>query len=126
VRDIQNYMARDNPEGKQAFIRRKARENQNNTEGEEILWSRHGIAELVNESWSRTAVEEGLQDCEVIEDYPTTRRLLPDCLVLGWLASGEPFHAVIAIDETRDRLLIVTTYRPTREEWEDDWRTRRK
>ena len=115
-----------NVERKQDFIRRKAGENRADPEGAKILWSRHGIAELVNEGWSRKAVEEGLQDCEVIEDYPTTHRPLPDSLVLGWLASGEPFHALIAIDETKDRLFVVTLYKPTPEEWQDDWQTRNR
>jgi len=111
---------------RQYFIRWKARQNQVGPQGQKILWSRHGIAELVNEGWSRTAVETGLQSCEVIEDYPAAHRPLPDCLVLGWVASGEPFHAVIAMDEPNDRLLVVTVYKPTLEEWQDDWRTRRK
>ena len=115
-----------NVEGKQDFIRRKAGENRADPEGAKILWSRHGIAELVNEGWSLRAVEEGLQDCEVIEDYRTTHRPLPDCLVLGWLASGEPIHAVKAIDETKDRLFVVTIYKPTPEEWQNDWRTRKR
>ena len=48
------------------------------------------------------------------------------CLVLGWLATGEPFHAVIAVDEVNDRLFVVTVYKPSPEEWEDDWQTRKK
>jgi hypothetical protein len=71
-------------------------------------------------------VEEALQDGEVIEDYPAAHRLLPDCLVLGWLATGEPLHAVIAIDEVNDRLFVVTVYEPSLEEWKDGWRTRKK
>ena len=102
---------------KQEFIRRKAQENQTTSEGEKVLWSRHGITELVNEGWTRPSVEEGLQTCEVIEDYPASRRSLPDCLVLGWVSAGEPFHAVIAIDEAKGRLLVITVYKPTPEEW---------
>ena len=108
------------------FILWKARQNKADPEGAKILWSRHGIVELVNEGWSRVAVEEGLQNCEIIEDYPTTHRPLSDCLVLGWLASEEPFHAVVAVDDTNDRLFIVTVYSPTTERWEDDWRTRKE
>ena len=114
------------PEDKQDFIRSKARENQSTEEGDKILWSRHGTTELLNEGWSRATVEEALQDGEVIEDYPALHRALPDCLVLGRLKNGEPLHAVIAIDEANDRLFIVTVYRPSHEEWNDEWRTRRK
>jgi len=113
-------------EAKQDFIRWKAHQNRADPAGAKILWSRHGIAELVREGWNRALVEAGLQDSKVIEDYPTLHRQLPDCLVLGWLATGEPFHAVIAIDEVKDRLFVVTVYKPSPEEWEDDWRTRKK
>jgi len=113
-------------EDKQSFIRNKARENRQDSEGEKILWSRHGAAKLAVEGWYRTAVERGLEAADVIEDYPTAHRVLPDCLVLAWLASGAPFHAVIAVDGANDRLFVVTVYRPTSEEWQDDWRTRKR
>ena len=57
-------------EGKENFIRLKATENRSDPQGSMVLWSRHSIAELSNEGWGRIAVEEGLQECRVIEDYP--------------------------------------------------------
>lgn len=111
---------------KQAFIRLKAHQNQTHPEGSRILWSRHAIAELVKEGLARAQVEKALKAGKVIEDYPTLHRLLPDCLVLSRLAHEEPIHAVIAIDEAKDRLFVITVYEPSAEEWEDDWRTRRK
>jgi len=35
-------------------------------------------------------------------------------------------HAVVVIDEINDRLFVVTVHEPSPEEWEDDWRTRKK
>jgi hypothetical protein len=113
------------PVDKQDFIREKARQNQAEPEGGKILWSRHAIAELANESWSRNEVEKALESGEVIEDYPAQHRPLPDCLVLGRLPDDKPIHAVIAMDETNDRLFVVTVYKPDPEEWEDDGRTRK-
>jgi hypothetical protein len=111
---------------KQAHIRRLARENQVDPDGARILWSRHAITELFNEGWQRVDVELGLQRCDLIEDYPHLHRRLPDCLVLGWRDNGEPFHAVVAIDAAKDRLLIVTVYKPSDEEWDNDWRKRKQ
>lgn len=111
---------------KQEFIRLKARQNQTDPAGEKIRWSRHGIIELINEGWSRVSVEIALRSGEVIEDYPSLTRPLPDCLVLSRLPSGKPCHAVIALDEENDRLFVVTVYQPTDKEWENDWRTRKK
>src|SRR5205809_1020924 len=110
---------------KQDFICEKARQNRSDPKGEKILWSRHAIAELAEESWSRREVEEALQSSEIVEDYPSQHRFLPDCLVLGWMSSRKPVHAVVAIDETHDRLFVVTVYQPSLEEWEDGWRTRK-
>ena len=68
-------------------------------------------------------MESAFRHCEVIEDYPATHRPLPDCLILAWLADGRPLHAVIAIDDHKDRIFVVTVYVPDRERWHDDWRT---
>lgn len=114
-----------NTEDRQRFIIQIACQNQLDPEGARIRWSRHGITELVNEGWDRASVEEALQNGKIIEDYPALHRPLPDCLVLGLLATGEPLHAVIAIDEANERLFVVTVYRPSPEEWEDDWQTRK-
>ena len=111
---------------KQNLIRRIARQNQGDPDGAKILWSRHGIVELANEGWQRSLVEAGLHRSEIIEDHPTLTRPSPDCLVLGQSATSEPFHAVIAIDEINDRLFVITIYKPSLEEWENDWRTRKK
>ncbi len=110
---------------KQDFIHEKARQNADDPEGARILWSRHAIVELANEHWAREAVEKSLVEAELIEDYPTQHRPLPDCLVLSQLSSDEPLHAVVAVDEANDRLFIVTVYKPNLEEWENDWRTRK-
>ena len=111
--------------GKQRFIRRKSLENRYDPEGAKVYWSRHAIAEMVNDGLSRFEIEEALAKCEVIEDYPAGHRPLPDCLVLASLSEVRPLHAVIAIDETRDRVFVITVYLPSREEWQDDWRTRK-
>ncbi|NVM56743.1 MAG: DUF4258 domain-containing protein [Desulfobacterales bacterium] len=112
-------------ETKQAFIRRVAKENQTDPEGVRILWSRHAVVELALEGWNRRQVEGALLDSEVIEDYPTLHRPLPDCLVLVWVTSTIPVHVVVAIDQDLDRILLVTVYQPSEEEWEDDWKTRK-
>jgi hypothetical protein len=113
------------PESKQAFIRTKARQNRLDREMTRVVWSRHAIQELVADDLTRAQVERALQVCKVIEDYPVVHRPLPDCLVLGWLSTGEPIHAVLAVDVEQDRVLVITVYRPNVEEWENDWRTRR-
>ncbi|MQF96306.1 MAG: DUF4258 domain-containing protein [SAR202 cluster bacterium] len=88
-------------------------------------WSRHAIVELVNETLNHESIESGFLTCEMIEDYPAGPRALPDYLVLGTSSSGEIFHAVLAIYNSNERLLVVTVYAPTAEESQDGWRIRR-
>ena len=78
---------------KQSFIRDMAYQNQRDSQGTRVLWSRHAAIELVADNLTRYQVERALQRAEVIEDYPHLHRPLPDCLVLGWVSSGEPIHA---------------------------------
>ena len=62
------------------------------------------------EGWKRRQVEGALLNSEVIEDYPTLHRALPDCLVLAWMTSTTPIQLVVTIDEELDRILVVTVY----------------
>ena len=110
---------------KQTLIQNIATQNQADSEGQLVLWSRHATVELVNEGWERKAVETALATSVIIEDYPTMHRPLPDCLVLGTLLNDEPLHAVIAVDTDANKLFVVTVYRPSSEEWENDWQTRK-
>ncbi len=103
---------------KQTFIRQKVIERK-------VKWSRHALNELASEPMSVGDVETALRQAEVIEDYPHPHRYLPDCLALAFVAPNKPIHCVIAINESRDYILIVTVYQPMAEEWEDDWRSRK-
>ena len=110
----------------QAFVRQKACENASPPVGHKVLWSRHAIAKLVIEGLSRTVVEEALREAEVIEVYPMVTRPLPDGLVLIQLEKGHPLHAVVAVDESNDRVFVVTIYTPDPDRWNHDFRTRRR
>ncbi len=112
-------------EDKQNFIQEMAVANEYDLEGERIYWSRHAITEAVNDSLTRQEVEAALTAAEIIEDYPVKRRPLPDCLVLTFLPDERPLHAVVAIDQEKERIFIVTVYLPSKEKWHDDWRTRK-
>ena len=110
---------------KQRFIRQKAAENRSDPKDAKVYWSRHAIAELINDNLTRTEVERELERSEIIEDYPIGHRPLPDCLVLAKLSQTQPIHAVIAVDKARDRIFVITIYVPSAERWHNDWRTRK-
>jgi len=59
----------------------------------------------------------------LIENYPEDLRG-HSCLMLGWGEGDRPLHVVCA--PKPDYLAVITTYLPSLEQWEPDWRTRRK
>jgi len=63
-----------------------------------------------------------LSGFELIEDYPNDPRG-HSCLVLTWVRE-KPVHVVCAPHE--EVLIIVTVYIPSSEDWEEDFKTRRK
>ena len=58
---------------------------------------------------------------EIIEEYPDDPRG-PSCLLLCRI-NGLPFHVVCAPHE--DTLIIISVYRPDKEKWCQDSRSRR-
>ena len=68
-------------------------------------------------------VEEAIGAGAIIEDYPDDPRG-PSCLILG-RSGGRPLHIVCGRLEEQ-RILIITAYEPDPDEWEPDWRTRRR
>ena len=60
---------------------------------------------------------------DVIEDYPDDPRG-HSCLMLGWGESGQAIHVVCAPRE--DFLAIITAYVPSEDEWERDFKVRRR
>ena len=65
-----------------------------------------------------------LLEGERIEDYPDAYPL-PAALFLGW-PRGRSLHVVAALDTASKTAYVITAYEPTREQFEPDFRTRRK
>jgi len=68
-------------------------------------------------------VLEILLSGEIIEDYPEDKPY-PSALFLGFI-SGEPLHVVAAFDEG-GLFSYITTYRPSSQHFERDYKTRKK
>lgn len=60
---------------------------------------------------------------EIIEDYPEDARG-HSCLILGYGKGDRAIHVVCSPKD--DYLAVITAYLPDSNEWEDDFRTRRK
>ena len=56
--------------------------------------------------------------------YARLNKYLPSYLVLARLP-GEAIHVLFAADVGGDNVRVITAYRPSRDEWADDLKTRR-
>jgi Domain of unknown function (DUF4258) len=89
-----------------------------------LEWQRHALERMVERGITRAEVREVLLGGERIEDYPKNRPL-PSGLFLSWVR-GRPLHVVAAFDMANRTVAIITTYEPTVEYFEADFRTRRR
>jgi hypothetical protein len=67
-------------------------------------------------------VREILLKGEIIEDYSDDPRG-HSCLMLGFGEENRPIHVVCSPKE--DYLAVITAYIPNKNEWENDYKTRR-
>jgi len=89
-----------------------------------ILFLPHAVQQmsrperLISAAEVRHVVDMGA----VIEDYPEDLRG-HSCLLLGEGTDHRPLHVVCA--PKAEYLAIITAYLPSRDQWEDDMRTRK-
>jgi len=86
--------------------------------------TRHATIVRLERGIGISELEHALLSGEVIEQYPDDQPY-PSCLVLGWIASGDPLHVVCSRGDREPALRIVTLYEPDDALWEQDYRTRK-
>lgn len=69
--------------------------------------TKHATIVRLERGISIIEMEQVLLNGEIIERYPDAQPY-PSCLVLGWLASGDPPHVVCSRGNTEPALRIVT------------------
>jgi hypothetical protein len=60
---------------------------------------------------------------ELVESYPDDK-YLPSYLLLA-RPEGDAIHILFAVDVVGDNVRVVTAYRPSPDEWIDEFKTRR-
>ena len=88
-----------------------------------LLWTYHVNMRLVGRFIPRESILAAVDTFELVEAYPDDK-YLPSYLVLG-RSAGEAFHVLFAVDVEGGNVRVVTAYRPSEGEWENDWKTRR-
>ena len=72
---------------------------------------------------SSAEVQMVIEQGEIIEDYPDDPRG-HSCLMLGFGENGRPIHVLCSPKD--EFLAIITAYLPDKDEWEDNFRVRRR
>jgi hypothetical protein len=88
-----------------------------------IMWTYHVNIRLAGRFIPREVILSASETYERVEAYPQDK-YLPSYLVLAQ-EGPEFFHILFATDVAGDNVRVVTAYRPDRNEWEDDLKTRR-
>jgi hypothetical protein len=73
---------------------------------------------------SREAVFSAVGSLEIIEAYPTDK-YLPSYLLYARHGT-QVFHIQVAVDIQGESIRIVTMYVPTKDKWEENFKTRRR
>lgn len=87
--------------------------------------SHHATLRRVEREISIEELKRVLLNGKIIERNPKDKPY-PSFLVLGWLRSGDPLHVKCSRGTKEPRLRIVTLYEPSDQEWEKDYRTRKR
>lgn len=90
-----------------------------------ILFLPHAVRQMsrIDRLISTTEIRRVVEIGEIIEDYPKDSRG-HSCLILG---KGEEERAIHVVCSPKDGfLVIITAYLPSNQEWENEFRKRRK
>jgi hypothetical protein len=86
-----------------------------------IKWTLHALKRIRERKISANAVVSALVTGVIIERYQDDKPF-PSCLILS-MVDGSPLHVVASSDG--ESVFIITTYIPTLDEWENDFKTRK-
>lgn len=87
-------------------------------------WRKHTLIRLAERNISQDVVLKVILEGEVIEDYSKDRSF-SSCLMFK-VIEGKPLHVVVSLDEQNQKGCIITTYEPTLDKFESDFKKRRR
>ncbi len=88
-----------------------------------IYWTYHVNMRLKERFIRRETILYSVSTYEIVEKHPEDK-YLPSYLIYAE-HENQIIHIQIATDLENDNIRIVTTYKPTLEKWENDFKTRR-
>lgn len=88
-----------------------------------LIFRVHAIQRMFQRNIEINDVSNILKAGEVIESYPKDKPY-PSRLVLGWRGL-RPLHAVVADNNEKKEIIVITVYEPDLHEWEPGFKKRR-
>jgi len=89
-----------------------------------IFWTYHVNMRMEGRFIPRQIILASIEHYEILEEYPMDK-YLPSYLVYSRY-EDRVFHVLFAVDIEGDNVRVVTAYYPSLNEWEGDFKTRRK
>ncbi|MBR1646961.1 MAG: DUF4258 domain-containing protein [Selenomonadaceae bacterium] len=88
-----------------------------------LRWTMHIMTRLLQRGISLDDVTTAIKSGEILENYPDDYPY-PSCLIFEHGKDAQALHVVCGANE--NDLWLITAYRPSPENWEDDLKTRRR
>ena len=89
-----------------------------------LIFTTHALRRMLKHGVRSHQVREVLERGERIEDYPDDTPM-PSYLMLG-TGAARVLHVVAADDQEHNETIVITTYEPYPNEWESDFKTRKR
>jgi hypothetical protein len=88
------------------------------------IFTTHALRRMLRHGIRSAQIREVLEAGERVEEYPDDTPF-QSYLILG-TGNGRILHVVAADNEVADETIVITCYEPDPNEWEPDFRTRKK
>ncbi len=89
-----------------------------------IEWRKHVLQKMLERNIKREYIKKVILEGEMINSYEDDKPF-PSALFLKFI-NNKPLHALVAFDENQNKAYIITSYEPSLEIFESDYRTRKK
>lgn len=89
-----------------------------------LIFRVHAVQRMFERNISRDDVRAMLATGEVIREYPDDTPY-PSRLILGWRGK-RPLHVVAADNHAAQETIIITVYQPDPDQWEPDFRSKKR
>ncbi|MEA2043120.1 MAG: DUF4258 domain-containing protein [Bacteroidota bacterium] len=90
----------------------------------ELIYSNHAVKQMFSRALTTDEVEYALENGETVMDYPYDKPY-PSRLLLAF-CNQKPIHIVCSYNQKEKITVIITTYVPSLDIWENDYKTRKK